>query len=174
MADTPRTRAELLTLFADNTIGSISPQDLRDFVVTILGGYTSIKTVDGTTAQTGISTAPTLLTQWDTNGISDRLTPDHTTDSITVDIDGVYDIDCFVSFAGSGTTTFEIHLRVDGVEQDEGMHRKIGTGGDVGSAGFGGQVSLTAGQVLTAWIEADGSSKSVTVADGQFKVKQIG
>jgi hypothetical protein len=36
MADTQRTRAEILTLFADNTTGEISAQDLRDFVVTIM------------------------------------------------------------------------------------------------------------------------------------------
>jgi hypothetical protein len=34
MADTPRTRAQLLTLFADNVIGAISEQDHRDGVVT--------------------------------------------------------------------------------------------------------------------------------------------
>ena len=36
MADTARTRAALITLFADNTTGQISAQDLRDFLVTIM------------------------------------------------------------------------------------------------------------------------------------------
>ena len=36
MADTQRTRAQLLTLFADNVTGQISEQDLRDFLVTIM------------------------------------------------------------------------------------------------------------------------------------------
>jgi len=36
MADTQRTRASILTLFADNDTGQISEQDLRDFVVTIM------------------------------------------------------------------------------------------------------------------------------------------
>ena len=35
MADTQRTRAALLALFADNVTGQISPQDLRDFLVTV-------------------------------------------------------------------------------------------------------------------------------------------
>jgi len=34
MADTQRNRAALLSLFADNVTGQISPQDLRDFLVT--------------------------------------------------------------------------------------------------------------------------------------------
>lgn len=36
MADTQRTRAALLALFADNVTGQISPQDLRDFAVTVM------------------------------------------------------------------------------------------------------------------------------------------
>lgn len=36
MADTQRTRAAILALFADNAVGNLSAQDLRDFVVTIM------------------------------------------------------------------------------------------------------------------------------------------
>ncbi len=51
MADTERTLAELQALFADNTSANISPQDLRDFLVTMRdphGGY-SIDTPAATT-----------------------------------------------------------------------------------------------------------------------------
>ncbi len=36
MADTQRTRAAILALFADNVTGQISPQDARDMIVTIM------------------------------------------------------------------------------------------------------------------------------------------
>lgn len=36
MADTQRSRAEILVLFADNVTGAISAQDLRDWVVTMM------------------------------------------------------------------------------------------------------------------------------------------
>lgn len=173
MADVRRTKAELLVLLADNAIGSISAQDLRDFLVTAMGGYASIKTVDGVTPQGSISTTPVLLTTWAVDGDANGLTPDHTTDSITIDVSGVYHVDCDISFAGSGTTVFEVHLRVDGVEVDEGFHRKLGTGGDEGSAGFNGIISLLANEVLTVYIEADGSGKSVTPSDAQLTVNQI-
>jgi len=42
MVDTQRTKSALQTLFADNVTGDISPQDLRDFLVTVMdriGGY---------------------------------------------------------------------------------------------------------------------------------------
>ena len=36
MADVQRTRAEIISTFADNVTGQISEQDLRDFVVTVM------------------------------------------------------------------------------------------------------------------------------------------
>jgi len=36
MADTGRSRAQILALMADNTTGQLSAQDLRDFVVTVM------------------------------------------------------------------------------------------------------------------------------------------
>ena len=36
MSDTQRTRAALLALMADNVVGAISPQDFRDFMVTVM------------------------------------------------------------------------------------------------------------------------------------------
>jgi hypothetical protein len=171
MADTRRTKAEILALFADNTSGNISPQDLRDFVVTVMGGYASLKTVDGVTAQTGITSTPVLLTTWDTNGDSNGLTADHTTDSITIDVDGVYDVDCDVSFSGSSNAIIQMHLRVNGVEEEEGMHRKLSAGGDVGSAGFNGGLTLSAGDVLTVYVESN-ITASITPVDAQFRVNQ--
>ncbi len=36
MSDTQRTRAQILSLFAENVTGQVSTQDLRDFVVTVM------------------------------------------------------------------------------------------------------------------------------------------
>ena len=36
MADTGRSRAQILSLFSDNVTGQISAQDLRDWVVTVM------------------------------------------------------------------------------------------------------------------------------------------
>lgn len=173
MADTRRTRAELLASLADNSTGDISAQDLRDFLVTIMGGYASLKTVDGTTAQGSINATPAKVTTWDTNGAANGLIPDHTTDDITVDVSGVYFVECDISFSGSGNSTFQVHLRVDGVEADEGFHRKIGSGGDTGSAGFHGIVSLTAAEVLTVYIESQDGGTTITPSDAQFSAHQI-
>lgn len=51
MADTPRTEAALATLFADNTAGGITPQNLRDFLASIMGvsAGTPVDAIKGTT-----------------------------------------------------------------------------------------------------------------------------
>lgn len=46
MSDTPRTISEILALFADNTSGNISPQDLRDFVVSVMPQGDTVKLTD--------------------------------------------------------------------------------------------------------------------------------
>jgi hypothetical protein len=61
MADTQRTRAEILALFADNVTGQISAQDSRDFIVTVMETdfqfagdfYTEPKPAFTTTDKTG-------------------------------------------------------------------------------------------------------------------------
>jgi hypothetical protein len=140
-----------------------------------MGGYASLKTVDGVTAQGSIGTTPTKLTTWDTDGDSNGLIPDHTNDQITIDVTGVYHVNCDVSFSGTSNATFQLHLRIDGVEADEGLHRKLSTGGDVGSAGFSGIVSLTANEALTVYVESGngGGTDSLTPVDAQFVVNQI-
>jgi hypothetical protein len=44
MADTIRTIAEIQTLLADNTTGAISPQDLRDMLVSLANAYQQLNT----------------------------------------------------------------------------------------------------------------------------------
>lgn len=52
MADTERTRAALATLYADNTAGDISAQDLRDFLVSVNTTMGPAVAVTGTTTAT--------------------------------------------------------------------------------------------------------------------------
>lgn len=61
MADTIRTKAELLALFADNITGDITPQDMRDFVVSNLTAESQTETVSGTTVATNADVFVALL-----------------------------------------------------------------------------------------------------------------
>lgn len=155
MADTIRTRSAILALLADNTSRDISPQDLRDAIVSMHGVYGGLYVQDGSTAQAGVDTTPAKMTGWAGNMTAAGTTPDHTDDSITVGTDGVYLVLCQISFSGTVNTEFQAHVRINDVEQVEGMHRKLGAGGDVGSASFVALKSLSADDAITIYVESD-------------------
>ncbi len=174
MTDTVRTRAAILALLADNTSGDISPQDIRDMFVTVHGNYGGLYIQDGSTAQTGITTEAVKMTGWAGNLAASGVTPDYANNQVTVGSTGIYLVWVQLSFSGSLNTEFQAHLRVNGDEQVEGMHRKLGTGGDVGSASFIALKSLTADDVLTIYVESDaGGGASFTPTDAQFVVLRV-
>lgn len=174
MADTPRSLSALQALLADNTSGDISPQDIRDFLVSSLGVYGSIYCVDAVTQQDNPDTGA-LLTCFTNNGNANGTTPDHTNDNITIDVAGNYDIYFQASFSGTSGSEFQFKLRKGGVEQNYGCTRTLGTGGDSGSASFlAPAVSLIVNDIVTIWVEADGATDDLTVKDAQFSVKMVG
>lgn len=62
MADTIRTKAALVTLFADVGFPSqVSLQAIRDFLVTTMNGGTATAKTDGSTIAHGIGAAPTVV-----------------------------------------------------------------------------------------------------------------
>ena len=174
MADTSKTLAEILALLADNTTGAISPQDMRDTILSCLSGYGHISVLGGATNQTGITSTPAKLTAFAADGPSSSdVTPAHGDDSLTVTIDGKYKVEAQLSFSGTASKTFLVRAYVDGVVTTIGCQRKLGTGGDVGSCSFNGILSLTAAQVVTLYISSsDGGTDFLTV-DGQLCLTRV-
>lgn len=170
---TIRTKAELDALFADNTSGNISPQDLRDFLDTTMGGYGSISCHEGSTAQVLAAGVAEQLTEFTANGISNGTTPDYTGNDITIDYTGIYDIQFNVSFEGISTAVQDFLLYVDGAHPALAPHSKRKTANnDVGFCAFTGQLSLTAGEVLSIWIDSD-TSGSIVLVESHFLVRRI-
>lgn len=174
MADTPRQLTALQALLADNTAGDISPQDLRDFLVTALGTYAIIYVDDGAVEQAAIGVAPALLVNWAIDGPDDGITADQANNKIILDIAGKYLVMFQVSFTGTGNTEFEFELYVDAVATGYRCSRKLGAGGDVGSASFLGLVDASALDDLEVYVNADGAAKAITVQDAQLYAKFIG
>ncbi len=173
MADTPKSVADLIAGLP-STPGGCSAQSLRDLVVSALGIYGSISVLDGSTQQDNPDTGA-KLTCFAANGSASGVTPDHTDDSLTVLVAGVYDVNMSVSFSGSGTRTFKFRLRVNGIESIYGCTRKLGTGGDVGAAGFHAPgVTLAANDVVTVYVEADNSTADLTVVDAALSARMVG
>jgi hypothetical protein len=174
MADTAKDLAALQTLLADNTSGAISPQDLRDFLLSVLSGYGHISVLGGATNQGSISSTPAKVTAFAADGPSSSdVTPAHGDDSITAGLAGKYETNFQGSFSGTASKTFLIRAYVDGVVTTIGCSRKLGTGGDVGSCSFTGILNLTAGQVVTAYVSSSDGGTDFLLVDGQLSLKRV-
>jgi hypothetical protein len=179
MADSERTTAALQALFADNHAGAISAQDLRDFLVTALGGYAMIYVADGSTAQTVTDTAA-KLTAFAANGPSLGATPAHASDQITIGTTGVY----WVEFSADVVSDAEV-----AAEHTFALYANGAAAGGLKSdcpavdstrhVGFAGPVSLSAGDIITVYVGyraglGGPASVDVTTAQARLAVKRIG
>jgi hypothetical protein len=172
MADTRRTLAAILALLADNTAGDISPQDLRDFVISAMGEYASIYVSGGVTAQT-VSGTPAKMTGFAANGISAGATPDHTNDQITIGTAGDYQIDFQLgSFTGTNGSTVTLNIYVNGATSSiPPIVRALSNPAAAGSGVTGGQLTLAASDVVTVYVSS--TSTSYTPASAVLKVARL-
>ena len=173
MADTSRTLSALQTLLADNTAGAISPQDLRDMLLSLSSGYGMIYVQGGSTAQGSLSGTPAKLTAFAGNGVSSDTTPDHTDDSIAIGTAGKYLCSFHCSFTGTGSSTFQFRIAIDGVESVIGFERAFPAAPNYGSASCAGVLSLAAAEKVTVYVSSDDGGTSVTVSDAQLTVSRI-
>lgn len=174
MPDTQRSTSDLLDLLADNTAGNISPQDLRDVLVSLLGGYGSIYVEDGAVAQT-VNIAAAKLTGFAANGESSSIVPDHGDDELNVPVAGTYWVEGHFSFSGTAAGTFQLRLRKQGVEvAGIGCRAKLNATGDAVSVSFAGLVACAAADILTVYAEADADASSLTLIDGALVAKRVG
>jgi hypothetical protein len=123
-------------------------------------GYGEIHVHDSAVAQS-IPTGTTyaLITNWTDNGESLYTTPDAVTNKrITVAKAGVYQVvyNCSM-ISGTNNATFLVTAYKNGTTELNNLHfsRKIGTGADVGSAGFSGLVSLSANDYIDVRVRHD-------------------
>lgn len=167
MVDTIRTSAQILNLFADNTSGDISPQDLRDFVVST-GVFGAIFVSDGAASQS-VSSTPAKLTAFDTNSaLASGVTEDQANDKLVIGTNGAgtYVVFAPISFSGTANkiATFEIYN--SGVATGFKTTRTISSGGSVGSTVAFGLLSLDDGDEVEIYVSTatDGNSITVTQA----------
>jgi hypothetical protein len=175
MPDTRKSKSDLQAQLPDNTVELISPQDLRDFLVTALGGYSSIYVNDGAVAQAGISASPIIVTGFTTIGAEDGFTGDPLTNNrITVDIDCAVKVQFNCSFLGTSNKEFRFHIYKNGAPTGFGFHRKLGTGTDVGAAPAGGTIDCSAGDYIDVRVSSPDGGLSITPVDMQLIVTQEG
>jgi hypothetical protein len=148
--------------------------------------YGLMQAVDGDTSsplmtQGSITATPVLLTAWNTDGLSSSdMTPSASTGKITTTTAGIYEIDLSISFSGTLSKTFVFEIYQDDVSASPTptatgfkMVRKLGTGGDVGSASLTGLISLAANDSIMIYISSSDGGTGITVHQSQLLVAQL-
>lgn len=146
--------------------------------------YGILYTYEGDTSspeasQTASATA-TLLSTWTHNGLSNGMTVDHTADKITATVAGTYEVDVSVSFSGQLNKTYEIEIYLDDISASPTpvktgfeFTRKLGTGGDVGSAGCVGIVEMAVGDSVMVYMKSTDGGTSFLAHYAQLRVTRI-
>ena len=177
MADTVRTISALQTLFANNTDGDISPQDLRDFLVsaepdraeiywstpaatTTSNQATYYKAAGTTTLQT--SPAAVNFTMPANNRLTYTGTP---TRLFLVQVHAS-------QVTASGSVVVHYRIAVDGttVSSSEVIRKQNTTPSDVGAFALGTIVSLATNSYVELFLKNATSSTTVTVSAGNLLV----
>jgi parallel beta-helix repeat protein len=134
--------------------------------------YGEIYVQDNASTVTLNSAAKVQVTDFDSNGQSNNLTPDHTNDHITVLYDGIYMCMVSVSVDNDASQAHKIELSVyknNGATEFPNVHahRNLSGGsGDQGSITMSGLISLTAGDTIELWADTDSASdRAVTFSD---------
>ena len=157
MSQTIKTRSQLLDIFADNTTAEISAQDIRDFLVSVMGVYGFIGATDNATPQAFVAATQAKLINYDEDGLSVGVTPDYLNGEIVIDNTGTYKVGGQISFkADVDNVKVTAYILVDGVKQNIGFSTTLGLIGDERSGSMGPRpIALNATQKLSIGIITD-------------------
>lgn len=170
MVDVARSAAQLKALYADNTIGAISPQDLRDFVESATPPYGSFSTnVAAATTLTqnvyskmaGTTTAGGLLNfdmpvdgRLRYTGVPDRHMHIAVTTSFT---------------CANNNKVIGLKIAKNGVVLDSTIaRRKVSTGADIGSTALHGDVMMSTNDYLELFLTNETDSTNATIENIYF------
>jgi hypothetical protein len=178
MADTARSLADILTLCANNTTGAISPQDIRDVIVSLRNGHGQIYVAAVDSAAVTISdttnyfeaTSPawTLTSDaylFDESAGNGRLTytgiPDvrvHVTASVSFTVAGANDV-LYLRLGENGTP-----------DEASEVHRKVGTGSDVGAVTMHLNTTMATGEYISLFVRNTSAADDITIEVADIQV----
>ena len=166
MADTIRSLATLATMLADNTAGEISPQDLRDAVLTIQPGYAELSITSSAATTLGdTSTWVEVAGTWALTDASDNWAE---TVNGRLYYTGAADREVNVTAAVSMTVDGNLKqcqfaIGVDGSALTPSIvQRYVATGADVGAAGVVGHTDISTGSYISLMCRNITSADDIT------------
>jgi len=181
MADTQRTRSDLLTaLFQDGqSAGAITPQDLRDFIVSVApeNGGMYISTPAATTIGTagtfvkaeGTTTALSLtsgMTMPSTNRIQYDAAAAGLPDKV-----GMINVSCSMTCASSNQNISLALAKNGTVIAATTINRFVSTGSDEGAVSITASVEMSSTDYVEVWITNNTSTGSVTLTKMVFTAR---
>lgn len=172
MAETVRSISDILLLLADNTSGAISPQDLRDAIVSVCGNHGELI---GAGTVTGASSFK-KFDQWTSGSGGGCVAADHATNRrLTVSVAGVYDASYWVAgYVATSLSNIRVaaRLAVNGttVANTEGSE-PTATNQPTALA-FRGLLTLAPGDYVEAWIQS--GTGSFVCAGARLVLNKVG
>ena len=142
--------------------------------------YAEISAVDQTTETEIVSSGVAVqITIFDTNGLANGLTPDHTEDHITITTGGTYLVlvSATINSVTGAASRFEISVCKNNGEAIIIAHvdRNVGGGGaESGVISMSGHALLSEDDTIEVWIENETNTQNYIVEDISLCVIQIG
>jgi len=159
---------------------SLATQEFAGSPVFVHGGlpFGEIWVQGNATPDTIATATLAQVTRFANNGESNNTTPDHSQDHITIIKKGKYLVTISLAFKGDASVEWDFRL---GINNGSGFclnvhtDRKLGAGGDVGSASLSGICDFAVGDTIELWMKHEaGVNKSITVEDCTMSLVQIG
>ena len=174
MADAARPVAQLLRELADNATGEVSPQHMRNLLVTALGVYGTLYCFDENTEQSNIGTSGITLNCFTDIRQCSGVCAFPDTDELVINHAGDYDFAFSVGFSGTFGSYINFRLAKNGAQLNAGIHRKLANA-DVGAASFIAHgIAAEAGDRFTIMVASDTATDDITVIDAEFSAKMVG
>ena len=137
--------------------------------------YAEIYVTNGTGSQEVGDGTLVKVNQFTENGNYSGMTPDFEHNKITVTTAGVYEIAASISFSGTNNAGFIGIIYINGSPaEDLQFKRRLGAGGDVGSAGISGIADIGAGQDVEFFVIGFEGGGDFDMEAANLNVRSIG
>lgn len=172
--DTPSSGKVALYAKADGTLYIKDDAGVETQLAAVVVAHGFMSVVANGAAEGTTDATPRKVTGFDTDGLEANMTVDSTTgNDITADVAGTYWVFAQISFSGTGSREFHIQPYLDGASTGIEGHRKLGTGGDVGSASCAGLIAMAQGEALSLYHWSSDGGSAFTADDGQLVAFRI-
>ena len=178
MVDTRRGLAALQALFADNQEGDISPQDLRDFLVSALGSYGSL--IKNALATTSVGAAAWVQVPFEAAGeATAAVSVDASQNRLTVQVAGVWLVEYHVAgqLEAPANTKVQTQLYKNGatIDNQSWDEVELATIDQFRSMNGSGIFSLSVGDYMELFIaHDDAGSQDMKFQYGSLRARMIG